>query len=118
MLIPYTVDAGINAFFTLNFAAKFTKVVGNIGSYPVAALGSLTSAMSNGVMPNFSGMRKAAASFRSLENFVSGKSPKAKKEFYADLDKMDLYNLRPKSIDAADMEQPYKEDLKSLIKRF
>ena len=111
------VDAAINAFFTLNFAAKFTKVVGNIGSYPVAALGSLTSAMSNGVMPNFSGMRKAAASFRSLENFVSGKSPKAKKEFYADLDKMDLYNLRPKSIDAADMEATLQRGFKILNKQ-
>tara|TARA_R110002012_G_scaffold298945_1_gene497667 strand:+ start:877 stop:4701 length:3825 start_codon:yes stop_codon:yes gene_type:complete len=101
-------DVAINAFFTANFLSKFTKVVGNIGSYPVAALGSITSTMANGVMPNFSGMRRAAASFRSLENFSAGKSPEAKKEFYADLDKMDLYNLRPKSIDAADMEATLK----------
>jgi hypothetical protein len=97
-------DRAIKLFFTLNFAAKFTKVIGNIGSYPVAAIGAVTSAAANGVIPNFSGMRKAAASFRSLEKFVAGKSPEAKKAFYADLDKMDLYNLRPKSIDAADME--------------
>ena len=111
------VDAAINAFFTANFVAKFTKVVGNVGSYPVAALGSITSAMANGVMPNFSGMRSAAASFRSLENFVAGKSPQAKKEFYADLDKMDLYNLRPKSIDAADMEATLQRGFKILNKK-
>jgi hypothetical protein len=111
------VDAAINAFFTANFVAKFTKVVGNVGSYPVAALGSITSAMANGVMPNFSGMRSAAASFRSLENFVAGKSPDAKKKFYADLDKMDLYNLRPKSIDAADMEATLQRGFKILNKK-
>lgn len=111
------VDAAINAFFTANFVAKFTKVVGNVGSYPVAALGSITSAMANGVMPNFSGMKSAAASFRSLENFVAGKSPQAKKEFYADLDKMDLYNLRPKSIDAADMEATLQRGFKILNKK-
>jgi hypothetical protein len=111
------VDAAINAFFTANFVAKFTKVVGNVGSYPVAALGSITSAMANGVMPNFSGMRSAAASFRSLENFVAGKSPQAKKDFYADLDKMDLYNLRPKSIDAADMEATLQRGFKILNKK-
>jgi len=111
------VDAAINAFFTANFVAKFTKVVGNVGSYPVAALGSITSAMANGVMPNFSGMRSAAASFRSLENFVAGKSPQAKKEFFADLDKMDLYNLRPKSIDAADMEATLQRGFKILNKK-
>jgi len=111
------VDAAINAFFTANFVAKFTKVVGNVGSYPVAALGSITSAMANGVMPNFSGMRSAAASFRSLENFVAGKSPQARKEFYADLDKMDLYNLRPKSIDAADMEATLQRGFKILNKK-
>ena len=94
----------LDAFFTVNFFAKFGKVVGNVGSYPVAALGSITATMANGAMPNFAGMRRAAASFRSFENLVAGKSPKAKKEFYADLDKMDLYNLRPKSVDAADME--------------
>ena len=106
----------LDAFFTVNFLAKFTKVIGNVGSYPVAALGSLTSAMSNGIMPNFSGMRRAAASFRSLENFVAGKSPQAKKEFYADLDKMDLYNLRPKSVDAADMEATLKKGFEILNK--
>jgi len=111
------VDAAINAFFTANFVAKFTKVVGNVGSYPVAALGSITSAMANGVMPNFSGMRSAVASFRSLENFVAGKSPQAKKEFFADLDKMDLYNLRPKSIDAADMEATLQRGFKILNKK-
>ena len=98
----------IDAFFTANFFAKFQKVIGNVGSYPVAALGAVTSTLSNGVIPNFSGMRKSAASFRTLENFVSGKSPKAKKEFYAELDKMDLYNLRPKSVAAADMEETLK----------
>jgi hypothetical protein len=111
------VDVAIKSFFTANFLAKFTKVVGNVGSYPVAALGSLTSAMANGIMPNFSGMRRAAASFRSLENLVAGKSPKAKKEFYADLDKMDLYNLRPKSIDAADMEAAIQRGFNILNKK-
>ncbi len=106
----------LDAFFTTNFLAKFSKVILNVGSYPVAALGSLTSAMSNGIMPNFSGMRRAAASFRSLENFVAGKSPQAKKEFYADLDKMDLYNLRPKSVDAADMEATLKKGFEILNK--
>jgi hypothetical protein len=108
------VDVAIKSFFTANFFAKFTKVVGNVGSYPVAALGALTSTMANGIMPNFSGMRRAAASFRSLENFVAGKS---KKEFYADLDKMDLYNLRPKSIDAADMEATLKRGFNILNKK-
>ena len=103
----------LDAFFTTNFLAKFSKVILNVGSYPVAALGSLTSAMSNGIMPNFSGMRRAAASFRSLENLVAGKS---KKEFYADLDKMDLYNLRPKSVDAADMEATLKKGFEILNK--
>lgn len=98
----------IDAFYTANFFAKFQKVIGNVGSYPVAALGAVTSTLSNAVIPNFSGMRKSAASFRTLENFVSGKSPKAKKEFYAELDKMDLYNLRPKSVAAADMEETLK----------
>ncbi|MAL83777.1 MAG: hypothetical protein CMF11_05455 [Idiomarina sp.] len=109
-------DRAIKSFFTVNFFAKFTKVIGNIGSYPVAAIGAVTSAAANGVMPNFSGMRKAAASFRSLENFVAGKSPEAKKAFYADLDKMDLYNLRPKSIDAADMEATLKRGFNILNK--
>tara|TARA_R100000329_G_scaffold34973_4_gene32706 strand:+ start:8716 stop:12471 length:3756 start_codon:yes stop_codon:yes gene_type:complete len=109
-------DVFVNAFFTANFAAKFTKVIGNVGSYPVAALGAVTSTVANGVIPNFSGMRKSFASFRSLENFVSGKSPKAKKEFYAELDKMDLYNLRPKSIDAADMEATLKRGFQILDK--
>ena len=109
-------DVFVNAFFTANFAAKFTKVIGNVGSYPVAALGAVTSTIANGVIPNFSGMRKSFASFRSLENFVSGKSPKAKKEFYAELDKMDLYNLRPKSIDAADMEATLKRGFQILDK--
>ena len=108
------IDVLINSFFTANFLAKFTKVIGNVGSYPVAALGAITSTMANGVIPNFSGMRKAAASFRSLENFVAGKTPQAKKEFYAELDKMDLYNLRPKSIDAADMEATLKRGFKIL----
>ena len=98
----------LDAFFTVNFFAKFGKVVGNVGSYPVAVLGSITATMANGAMPNFAGMRRAAASFRSLENLVAGKSPKARQEFYADLDKMDLYNLRPKSVDAADMEATLK----------
>ena len=109
-------DRAIKSFFTVNFFAKFTKVIGNIGSYPVAAIGAVTSAAANGVMPNFSGMRKAAASFRSLENFMAGKSPEAKKAFYADLDKMDLYNLRPKSIDAADMEATLKRGFNFLNK--
>jgi hypothetical protein len=109
-------DRAIKSFFTVNFFAKFTKVIGNIGSYPVAAIGAVTSAAANGVMPNFSGMRKAAASFRSLEKFVAGKSPEAKKAFYADLDKMDLYNLRPKSIDAADMEATLKRGFNILNK--
>lgn len=108
------IDVLINSFFTANFLAKFTKVIGNVGSYPVAALGAITSTMANGVIPNFSGMRKAVASFRSLENFVAGKTPQAKKEFYAELDKMDLYNLRPKSIDAADMEATLKRGFKIL----
>ena len=108
------IDVAINSFFTANFFAKFTKVIGNVGSYPVAALGAITSTMSNGIIPNFSGMRKAAASFRSLENFVAGKS---KKEFYAELDKMDLYNLRPKSIDAADMEATLKRGFNILNKK-
>ena len=108
------IDVLINSFFTANFLAKFTKVVGNVGSYPVAALGAITSTMANGVIPNFSGMRKAVASFRSLENFVAGKTPEAKKKFYAELDKMDLYNLRPKSIDAADMEATLKRGFKIL----
>ena len=108
------IDVLINSFFTANFLAKFTKVIGNVGSYPVAALGAITSTMANGVIPNFSGMRKAAASFRSLENFVAGKTPDAKKKFYAELDKMDLYNLRPKSIDAADMEATLKRGFKIL----
>ena len=106
----------LDVFFTTNFLAKFSKVILNVGSYPVAALGSLTSAMSNGIMPNFSGMRRAAASFRSLENLVAGKSPKARQEFYADLDKMDLYNLRPKSVDAADMEATLKKGFEILNK--
>jgi hypothetical protein len=111
------IDVAINSFFTANFFAKFTKVIGNVGSYPVAALGAITSTMSNGIIPNFSGMRKAAASFRSLENFVAGKSPEAKKQFYAELDKMDLYNLRPKSIDAADMEATLKRGFNILNKK-
>jgi len=98
----------LDAFFTANFFAKFTKVILNVGSYPVAALGAITSTLSNAAIPNFSGLRKAAAGFRSLENFVAGKTPEAKKKFYAELDKMDLYNLRPKSVDAADMEATLK----------
>ena len=98
----------LDAFFTANFFAKFTKVILNVGSYPVAALGAITSTLSNAAIPNFSGLRKAAAGFRSLENFVAGKTPDAKKKFYAELDKMDLYNLRPKSVDAADMEATLK----------
>ncbi len=101
----------IDAFFTVNFFSKFTKVIGNVGSYPVAALGAVTSTLSNAAIPNFSGIRRAVAGFRSLENFVAGKTPEAKKEFYAELDKMDLYNLRPKSVDAADMEATLKRGL-------
>ena len=98
----------LDAFFTVNFFSKFTKVIGNVGSYPVAALGAVTSALSNAAIPNFAGIRRAAAGFRNLENFVAGKTPEAKKKFYAELDKMDLYNLRPKSVDAADMEATLK----------
>ena len=101
----------IDAFFTVNFFSKFTKVIGNVGSYPVAALGAVTSTLSNAAIPNFSGIRRAVAGFRSLENFVAGKTPEAKKKFYAELDKMDLYNLRPKSVDAADMEATLKRGL-------
>ena len=101
----------LDAFFTANFFAKFGKVILNVGSYPVAALGAVTSALSNGAIPNFAGIRRAAAGFRNLENFVAGKTPEAKKKFYAELDKMDLYNLRPKSVDAADMEATLKRGL-------
>ena len=101
----------IDAFFTVNFFSKFTKVIGNVGSYPVAALGAVTSTLANAAIPNFSGIRRAVAGFRSLENFVAGKTPEAKKKFYAELDKMDLYNLRPKSVDAADMEATLKRGL-------
>jgi hypothetical protein len=101
----------LDAFFTANFFSKFTKVILNVGSYPVAALGAVTSALSNAAIPNFSSILKAAAGFRNLERFVAGKTPQAKKEFYAELDKMDLYNLRPKSVDAADMEATLKRGL-------
>ena len=85
--------------------SKGSKVIANPESYPVNLLGAIAMTVSSGIMPNVSGFRRALAEFGALDNVLSGKNTKGRELLLKDIGKMKQYNLMPKSVNAADLEQ-------------
>lgn len=98
--------------------SKSSKVLFNPESYPVNLFGAVASTFSAGINP-FSpkGFRYALSEFGSLDDIISGKNPGAKRAFLDDIDKMNQYGLKPKSVNAADLEQNVIRGLTGLNKK-
>jgi hypothetical protein len=98
--------------------SKSSKVLFNPESYAVNLYGAIASTMSSGINP-FSpkGFRYALSDFGSLDDIISGKNPAAKRAFLDDVDKMNQYGLKPKSVNAADLEQNVIRGLTGLNKK-
>lgn len=98
--------------------SKSSKVLFNPESYPVNLFGAMASTMSSGISPfSTKGLRYALSDFGSLDDIISGKNPAAKRAFLDDIDKMNQYGLKPKSVNAADLEQNVIRGLTGLNKK-
>jgi len=89
--------------------SKQTKVLFNPESYSVNGYGALFGAFSAGVVPTPTGIargvNRALGDFGGLDNILRRKDPVARKRFLDDLDKMNQYGLKPKSVSIADLER-------------
>tara|TARA_R100001086_G_scaffold109135_1_gene55317 strand:+ start:980 stop:4960 length:3981 start_codon:yes stop_codon:yes gene_type:complete len=86
--------------------SKATKVLFNPESYSVNLIGAVSTTVASGINPfNFKGFRSALSDFGSLDEILSGKNPKLRRAFLDDIDKMNQYGLKPKSVNVADLEQ-------------
>ena len=92
--------------------SKTSNVLFNPESYAVNAFGAMVSVMSSGIMPSPRGLRVALSDFGGLDNIISGKNKAAKLAFLEDVGKMNQYGLKPKSVNAADIEQNVVRGLK------
>jgi len=89
--------------------SKQTKVLFNPESYSVNGYGALLGTFSAGIVPTPTGIargvNRALGDFGGLDNILRRKDPVARKRFLDDLDKMNQYGLKPKSVSIADLER-------------
>jgi len=96
--------------------SKSTKVLQNPESYATNLLSAMSSVLSSGIMPTHKGFRAAMSDFGSLDDLLSGKNTIGRRALLDDIDKMNQYGLKPKSVNAADIEQNVIRGLKGLNK--
>ena len=118
-----TVKSGIAGYLdriwnTWVGTSKSTKVLLNPESYTVNLFGAVASTISSGIIPTPKGFRAALSDFGSLDDLLSGKNTVGRRALLDDIDKMNQYGLKPKSVNAADIEQNVIRGLEGLNKSF
>lgn len=118
-----TVKSGIAGYLdriwnTWVGTSKSTKVLLNPESYMVNLFGAVASTVSSGIIPTPKGFRAALSDFGSLDDLLSGKNTVGRRALLDDIDKMNQYGLKPKSVNAADIEQNVIRGLEGLNKSF
>jgi hypothetical protein len=116
-----TVKSGIAGYLdkiwnTWVGTSKSTKVLLNPESYMVNLFGAVASTVSSGIIPTPKGFRAALSDFGSLDDLLSGKNTVGRRALLDDIDKMNQYGLKPKSVNAADIEQNVIRGLEGLNK--
>jgi hypothetical protein len=116
-----TVKSGIAGYLdriwnTWVGTSKSTKVLLNPESYMVNLFGAVASTISSGIIPTPKGFRAALSDFGSLDDLLSGKNTVGRRALLDDIDKMNQYGLKPKSVNAADIEQNVIKGLEGLNK--
>lgn len=116
-----TVKSGIAGYLdriwnTWVGTSKSTKVLQNPESYMVNLFGAVASTISSGIIPTPKGFRAAMSDFGSLDDLLSGKNTVGRRALLDDIDKMNQYGLKPKSVNAADIEQNVIRGLEGLNK--
>ena len=116
-----TVKSGIAGYLdriwnTWVGTSKSTKVLQNPESYMVNLFGAVASTISSGIIPTPKGFRAALSDFGSLDDLLSGKNTVGRRALLDDIDKMNQYGLKPKSVNAADIEQNVIRGLEGLNK--
>ena len=116
-----TVKSGIAGYLdkiwnTWVGTSKSTKVLLNPESYMVNLFGAVASTISSGIIPTPKGFRAALSDFGSLDDLLSGKNTVGRRALLDDIDKMNQYGLKPKSVNAADIEQNVIRGLQGLNK--
>ena len=116
-----TVKSGIAGYLdriwnTWVGTSKSTKVLLNPESYTVNLFGAVASTISSGIIPTPKGFRAALSDFGSLDDLLSGKNTVGRRALLDDIDKMNQYGLKPKSVNAADIEQNVIRGLEGLNK--
>lgn len=116
-----TVKSGIAGYLdriwnTWVGTSKSTKVLLNPESYMVNLFGAVASTISSGIIPTPKGFRAALSDFGSLDDLLSGKNTEGRRALLDDIDKMNQYGLKPKSVNAADIEQNVIRGLQGLNK--
>jgi hypothetical protein len=116
-----TVKSGIAGYLdriwnTWVGTSKSTKVLLNPESYTVNLFGAVASTISSGIIPTPKGFRAALSDFGSLDDLLSGKNTVGRRALLDDIDKMNQYGLKPKSVNAADIEQNVIKGLEGLNK--
>ena len=96
--------------------SKSTKVLQNPESYATNLLSAVSSVLSSGIMPTHKGFRAAMSDFGSWDDLLSGKNTVGRRALLDDIDKMNQYGLKPKSVNAADIEQNVIRGLEGLNK--
>lgn len=96
--------------------SKSTKVLQNPESYATNLLSAMSSVLSSGIMPTHKGFRAAMSDFGSWDNLLSGKNTVGRRALLDDIDKMNQYGLKPRSVTAADIEQNVIRGLEGLNK--
>ena len=96
--------------------SKSTKVLQNPESYATNLLSAMSSVLSSGIMPTHKGFRAAMSDFGSWDNLLSGKNTVGRRALLDDIDKMNQYGLKPRSVTAADIEQNVIRGLQGLNK--
>jgi hypothetical protein len=94
--------------------SKTSNVLFNPESYAINTFGAMVATISSGIMPSAKGLRVALSDFGGLDNILSGKNKEARLAFLKDVGKMNQYGLKPKSVNAADIEQNVIRGLKGL----
>jgi len=116
-----TVKSGIAGYLdriwnTWVGTSKSTKVLLNPESYMVNLFGAVASTISSGIIPTPKGFRAALSDFGSWDDVLSGKNTVGRRALLDDIDKMNQYGLKPKSVNAADIEQNVIRGLQGLNK--
>ena len=96
--------------------SKSTKVLQNPESYATNLLSAVSSVLSSGIMPTHKGFRAAMSDFGSWDDLLSGKNTVGRRALLDDIDKMNQYGLKPRSVNAADIEQNVIRGLQGLNK--